>query len=122
MAAGLFDTWFVALATAAFVGISFASLQLSCAIHGEYSGEMETNLRNGIQDLFTIIANDIKDSEDPKVYENKNSRLKGYPDNHKALLISEENNRRVMRFTQGWRNGAICSMPYDPVKNSTVCL
>lgn len=88
----------------------------------KYSGEMETNLRNGIQDLFTIIANDIRDTEDPKVYENKNSQLKGYPENHKAILISEENNRRVIRFTQGWRNGAVCSMPYESGKNNTVCL
>lgn len=87
-----------------------------------YRDQLKENLRVGLQDLFTTIAEDIQDSTPVKSYEKKGVVLKGYPKNHKSILVKETNQRKVIRFTKGLRAGAICSMPNVENTDKLVCL
>ncbi|TYK67360.1 hypothetical protein [Colwellia echini] len=88
----------------------------------EYKEELQNNLRKGIQNLFTLIASDIKDSTDPLSYAKKGVTMKGYPKNHKSVVVVETEEMQVIRFTEGTRAGAICAMPNIASTEKLVCL
>lgn len=88
----------------------------------EYKGRLEKNLRSGIQNLLTLISNDIKDTTPPESYEDKGSTLEGYPPVHKSMLVEENEDNKVIRYTVGRRAGAICSMPVKYNEGKILCL
>lgn len=88
----------------------------------EYKEQLKVNLREGIQDLFTLISNDIKDKTDPKSYSGQGITLAGYPEHHKSIIIEENEKNKVIRFTEGIRAGSICSMRVTSNKDKLVCL
>ncbi|RHW77450.1 hypothetical protein [Colwellia sp. RSH04] len=88
----------------------------------EYKEELDVNLRNGIQQLFTLIANDIDDKTLPETYAKSGITLAGYPKYHKSILVEETDTRKVIRFSEGHRAGAICSMPKEESLEKLVCL
>ncbi len=88
----------------------------------EYKEELNSNLRDGIQQLFTIISNDIADKTPPESYAKIGSTLEGYPAYHKAVLVDETKDRKIIRFSDGYRAGAICSMPKAELTSKLLCL
>lgn len=88
----------------------------------EYKGYLNKGLRSGIQDLFSIIETDIEDKTDPKQYEKVGVTPTGYPNYHKSILVSENESRKIIRFTSGARAGALCSMPNTESDIKVVCI
>lgn len=88
----------------------------------EYKEELNLNLRAGIQKLFALIATDISDDTLPETYAKSGQTLDGYPSHHKSLLLENTDTHQVIRFTEGARAGAICSMPKDKASGKLVCL
>lgn len=88
----------------------------------DHKGVLNKGLRDGVQDLFSIIKTDIEDKTDPKLYEKSGTTPEGYPNYHKSLLVSEDEKRKVIRFTHGARAGALCSMPSAGSDIKAVCL
>ena len=85
-------------------------------------GFLNKSLRYGIQDLFSIIRTDIEDKTDPKQYQKMGTTPTGYPSYHKSIIVSEDDNRKVIRFTNGARAGALCSMPNTESDLKIVCI
>ncbi|MBL4876661.1 MAG: hypothetical protein JKY10_09240 [Cohaesibacteraceae bacterium] len=88
----------------------------------EYKEELDEGIRGGIQQLFTLIANDMADKTEPESYAKNGMTLEGYPAYHKVILVDETENRKIIRFSQGHRAGAICSMPKEESADKLVCL
>lgn len=88
----------------------------------EYKEELDAGIREGIQDLFSIISEDMKDKTLPETYAKSGETLQGYPDHHKSLVVKETEDDMIIRFTQGHRAGAVCSMPKENDSGKLVCL
>ena len=88
----------------------------------EYKEELNTTIRVGIQQLFTIISNDMKDKTLPESYAKSGVTLDGYPNHHKSLLVEETEYRKIIRFSEGHRAGSLCSMPKNEIADKLVCL
>lgn len=88
----------------------------------EYKEALDSGIRGGIQQLFTIIADDMADKTDPKSYAKNGMTLEGYPAYHKAILVDETEDRKIIRFSDGYRAGAVCSMPKEESAGKLVCL
>jgi hypothetical protein len=88
----------------------------------EYKEELNTDIRAGIQQLFSLISSDMNDKTLPESYSKLGVVLDGYPDHHKTLLVEESAQRKTIRFTEGHRAGAICSMPKEELSGKLVCL
>lgn len=88
----------------------------------EYKEELDSDIRVGIQQLFTLISTDMNDATLPETYEKSGVTLEGYPHYHKSLLVEESDKRQVIRFTEGNRAGSICSMPKEKSSGKLVCL
>jgi len=49
--------------------------------------------------------------------------LPGYPKSHKSVMVKDSEERDVIRFSDGHRAGAICSMPnLNAEESKLVCL
>ncbi len=84
--------------------------------------ELETLLRNSIVDLLSYVRDDITDTTDPHTYKGQGSTLDGYPKKHKSMVLKEDEERMVIRFTSGFQSGSICSMPKKQVVDYRACL
>ncbi len=88
----------------------------------EYKAALDSDLRGGIQQLFNIIADDMADKTAPESYAKSGTTLAGYPAYHKAILVDESESRKVIRFSEGYRAGAVCSMPKEESTGKLLCL
>lgn len=88
----------------------------------EYKGQLEQHLRKGIQNLLTLISNDIKDKTQPTEYIDKGITPEGYPVYHQSIVVEENDENKVIRFTSAARAGAICSMPVKHNEGKLLCL
>lgn len=85
--------------------------------------QLQSDLTFGIHEVLALLATDMADPILAESYKTNGRVLPGYPAYHKTVMIKDGDKRDVIRFADGHRAGAICSMPnLDSEETKLVCL
>ena len=85
--------------------------------------QLKSDLTAGIQEITVLLAEDMADTQLAETYKTMGQVLPGYPKRHKTVIVKNGELRDVIRFSDGYRAGAICSMPSLEIeKSKLVCL
>jgi len=87
------------------------------------SEQLKSYLTAGIQEVVALLAIDMADPILAETYKTEGQVLPGYPKSHKSVMVKDSEERDVIRFSDGHRAGAICSMPnLNAEESKLVCL
>jgi len=75
------------------------------------SEQLKSNLSTGVVDIISLLAVDLADPVLAETYKENGQVLPGYPKRHKIIMLKDGDLRDVVRFSDGHRAGAVCSMP-----------
>lgn len=85
--------------------------------------QLKDSFTAGIEELTALLAQDMADAQLAETYKTNGQVLPGYPKHHKTVTVKDGDIRDVIRFSDGYRAGAICSMPNLATEGSKlVCL
>jgi hypothetical protein len=96
---------------------------LSASWATTHADKLRMSLEQGAQSLGVLIADDLADTTQRVYDKTSGSILPGFAAGYRVELIDDSETRDVIRYTQGYRAGEICSMPaLGSANTKSVCL